>query len=408
MRKLLLAAVVVLAAGCSQSGAATSAHSASSPAAAASAPAPRAAATGVSHYLYVFPDGSMSVYDIDHGYRLVRHVSLPQAGSIRGVVASVVTHTLYISHGGDSPSYTGSLMAMDLLTGRILWDHSYPHGVDSLAINAAGTRIYLPDGELSGDGTWWVIDAATGNPVGQLAAGTDPHNTIIGASGRSVYLGAVHTPYLEVASTAANTVTKRIGPLRGGVRPFTVNGRETLAFTTATAFLGFQVSSITTGRVLYTESFGQRFPYDPATFAATAPSHGITLSPDERRLYVIDGPNSYVHVFDISHLPAHAPRLIANIRLRHTLTGTQAGCSFDCARDGWLLSSRSGCSVYVGDSGDVIDTRRLRIVHFIPQLRETRQFIEIDWRGGVPVSTTSRSGLGYVNGRASAPQEACR
>ena len=123
---------------------------------------------------------------------------------------------------------------------------------------------------------------------------------------------------------------------------------------------------------------------------------------------MIDGPNSYVHVFDVSGLPQRGPREIANLRLRHPFTGTEAGCSFDCSRDGWLLNSRSGCQVYVGDSGDVIDTRRMRIVGFLPALRDTRKFIEIDWQGGSPVATTSRTGLGYVTPGTRAAQQACR
>jgi DNA-binding beta-propeller fold protein YncE len=362
----------------------------------------------IHHYLYAFPDGSMYVYDLDRHNRLVEQVALPGMTSIRGVVASPATHTLYISHGGDSYNYTGALAAIDMVTNRVLWDHAYPRGVDSMAIDASGTRIYLPDGELSGDGLWMVVDAHTGDVIGRINGGIDPHNTVIGASGRWVYLGGAHTSFLDVASTASDRVLRQVGPLRGGVRPFTINGRETLAFTTATGFLGFQVSSLTTGRVLYTRTFGAHFGYNPATFSPTAPSHGITLTPDERRLYVIDGPNSYVHVFDVSRLPRRGPRMIASIRLRHPLTGTQTGCSFDCARDGWLLSSRSGCSVFVGDSGDVINTRRLKITGYIPALRNTRQYIEVDWRDGLPVATTSRAGLGYVSRGHSRSREACR
>ncbi len=29
---------------------------------------------------------------------------------------------------------------------------------------------------------------------------------------------------------------------------------------------------------------------------------------------------------------------------------SEAGCSYDCTRDGGLLHSRSGCFAYVGDS----------------------------------------------------------
>jgi hypothetical protein len=178
--------------------------------------------------------------------------------------------------------------------------------------------------------------------------------------------------------------------------------------TTATGVLGFQVSSIRTGRVLYSAGFGPRFRYDPATFAPSAPSHGISLAPNQRTVWVIDAPNDYVHVFNVAGLPSRGPRRTADIRLRHRLTGTEAGCSYDCARDGWLLHSRSGCYVYVGDSGEAISTVTHREVAFLPALRNTRKFVEIDWRAGTPVSTTSREGLGYVRRGPPAAPPRCR
>jgi hypothetical protein len=217
----------------------------------------------------------------------------------------------------------------------------------------------------------------------------------VGLSGRYVYLGGRNHDYLEVADTTTNQVVRNIGPLRSGVRPFTINGRETLAFTTATGYLGFQVSSLTTGQVLYTQNF-PGFTYNPSTFPASAPSHGISLSPNERQVWAIDAPNGYVHVFDVSHLPAQGPSLLANIALRHTLSGAEEPCTYDCARDGWVQHSRDGRFVYVGDSGDVLSTATFKPVAYIPTLRQTRKMLEIDWRGGVPIATTTRSGLGYV------------
>ena len=373
---------------------------------------PRAASVSAGsarHYLYVVVDHAMYVYDADHHHRLVQVVSLPGVTGVRGVAASPRTQTLYVSHGEDGgPGSHGSLLALDLLTNRVRWDRTYPTGIDSMAINAAGTRIYLPDGELSHDGVWNIIDAGSGAVIGHIDGGTGPHNTVVGLSGTRVYLGGRSDRYLDVASTATWAVLKRIGPLRAGVRPFTINGAETLAYTTATGFLGFQISSVRTGRVLYTEDFGPRFRYDPATFSPSAPSHGISLSPDGRQLWVMDAPNGFVHVFDVSGVPRRAPRRIADIRLSHSFTGIQSDCSYDCARDGWLLHSANGCSVYVGDSGEVIDTASLRPIAFLPALRDSREFLEIDWRRGRPVATTSRTGLGYFRpGHRSAPTR-CR
>jgi len=110
---------------------------------------------------------------------------------------------------------------------------------------------------------------------------------------------------------------------------------------------------------------------------------------------VIDQPNSYAHVFDVSGLPASAPIQIADIPLA-PMTGTQAGCSYDCLREGWLQHSLDGRYVYVGDSGDVIDTATRKSVATLTPLANSRVEIEIDWSGGVPIATSSRSGLGYV------------
>jgi DNA-binding beta-propeller fold protein YncE len=357
-----------------------------------------AAASGsaVHHYEYVFPDGSMYVYDMDAGQRLVQHVELPMARGIRGVAAVPRTHTLYISYGGDGGGNgTGSMLAYDLLAGRVLWQRSYSTGIDSMAVSPDGSRVYMPTGELNSGGAWLVLDGSDGRVITTIQGGAGPHNTVVSLNGRHVYLGGRNHRYLELADAQTNRVIRNIGPLRSGVRPFTINGAESLAYTTATGFLGFQVSSIGSGRVLYTQGF-PGFGWSPSKFAPSAPSHGISLAPNERQVWVIDAPNSYVHVFDVSHVPAGPPRLLANIALPHSMTGVERPCKYDCARDGWLQHSRDGRFVYVGDSGDVLDTRTLRPVAYVPALRQSRKMLEIDWRGGVPIATTSRHGVGYV------------
>jgi hypothetical protein len=44
----------------------------------------------------------------------------------------------------------------------------------------------------------------------------------------------------------------------------------------------------------------------------------------------------------------------------------------------------------------VIDTARRRVVTTLPALARTRKMLEIDWRNGVPLLTTTRTGLGYI------------
>jgi DNA-binding beta-propeller fold protein YncE len=354
------------------------------------------------HYEYVFPDGSMSVYDIDHGHRLVQQASLPTTAGVRGVAASPRTHMLYISYGGDGGSHgNGSLLAYNLLTNQVVWARTYHHGIDSMAISPNGTTIYMPDGELSPDGTWYVVNAATGHDVGTIKAGTGPHDTVVSLDGSLVYLGGRDYNYFEVASTRTNQVIKKVGPFKSGIRPFTVNGKNTLVYTSVTGFLGFQVGDITTGKVLYTVPIkGFRVP---SHFPASDPSHGISLSPDERELYVIDAPNSDVHVFDVSAVPRRPPVQVANIPMSRPIPGYEHPCAYDCFKEGWLQHSGDGRFVYVGDEGDVIDTARRRVVAHLPALARTRKMLEIDWRKGVPVFTTSRTGLGHITNQVRPP-----
>src|SRR5579863_7387193 len=350
----------------------------------------------VSHFLYVaYGNGPMtlSVYDMDNGFSLVKQVSLPtkyDGNGPRGMVASAVDGMLYISHGF---SHTGSaygyyLAKYDLTLDQLVWDLSYPFPIDSHAITPSGTTIYMPTGENNPASTWEIIDASAGGVIGSINSGEPgAHNTIVSNSGAHVYMGSspVGSNYLVVANTSNNTIIQKIGPVVGGtgVRPFTINSEETLAFITIDGLLGFNVGDISTGTILYTVHVAG-FPA-----CAVAPnycSHGISLSPDDREIYVVDTPNNYVHVFDVTGLPGSAPVQVADIRLAHPFTATGA----------WITHSLDGRFVVVGQSGDVIDTATRTIVGYIPSLNETKEFTEVDFQNGIPYfSPFSRSGVGY-------------
>ena len=336
------------------------------------------------HFEYVFAAGGIQVYDIDRHNRYVGQIAFPSL-PIRGLAADPATATLFVAYGGPGGSAgTGSMLAYNLVSGKTLWRRDYqPASTTSRSLRTAG-RSTWPSAKPPSSSTWEIIDPANGKITGSIQGGSGPHETIVGPDGKYVYLGGVNTPYLEVASTSTGRIVRKIGPLHGpGVRPFTINATQTLAFTTSWNFLGFQVSSIKTGKVLYSVS-PPGFRYDAATFG-TMPDHGISLSPDGRQLYLIDTANGYVHVFDVSGLPRSAPRDIADIKLAHPPVGG----------DSWLQHSRDGRYVYVGRSGDVIDTASRKIVSYLAPLQTTTEFIEIDWRNGHPVDATSRYGVGY-------------
>src|SRR5258708_17849767 len=224
-----------------------------------------AAAPTTQHYEYLALEGSVNVYDIDNNFSRVKTINIPQTTGhgIRGIVASPATHSLYVSFGGDSGGQgNGSLLEYDLLMNQVIWIKNYSHGIDSMSITPDGKTIYMADGELSNDGKWYVVDAATGNETGIIDTGigtndNGPHNTVMSINGSHVYMGDRNyahsgSNYFYVADTKTNQIIQKVGPFQSGIRPFTINSTETLVYSSVTGFLGFQVGNLTTGKVLYT------------------------------------------------------------------------------------------------------------------------------------------------------------
>jgi hypothetical protein len=176
--------------------------------------------------------------------------------------------------------------------------------------------------------------------------------------------------------------------IRRGVKPppalsDTVTVRDTaagVAYVTRRDELGFRVVSLASGRLLHAVSFAG-FTWNPR-FGPNPPDHGLSLAPDRPELWVIDAPNSVVHVFDVS---GAAPRSLANIRLTKPLSGDENPCaSTRCGRLGWLQHSSDGRLVFVGDAGDVIDTTKREEIANLEALHQSRLLLEVDWVDGKP------------------------
>jgi hypothetical protein len=361
-------------------------------------PSPSTAA----HWLYDVVDGTIYVHDIDNNHTLVKQFDIPVKGK-RGVIAAPSRGMLYVSSCGTGAcgGTRGYLLAYDLVHDVVAWIANYKFGTDHPAITPNGSTIYMPHGGDASDVANTVIDASNGKPTGSITTGTNGHNTVASLDGAQVYSGGYSGPtknYVSVVDPSTNQVVLQAGPTINGVRPFTVNGSRTLLFTTSTNFCGFQVLSLASGNVLHTVPFG-----GSCMFAASdAPSHGISLSPDEKRVYIIDAALNALMVYDISGLPASPPTFVAQIPLS-SLAGFQSPCQTHCQREGWVLNDLSGRYVYVGDSGDVVSTATNSVVTTLQSLRNTRQMIEVDWANGTTSATSTHFGLGYNTTAAPPP-----
>jgi hypothetical protein len=349
--------------------------------------------SATSHLEYVLDDGLISVYDMDNAFALMKTISLPQTlAGIRGVSVCPPSHRMFISYGGDGGVFgNGSVLAYDLVTEKVVWEVHLSTGIDSGDVSPDCKRLYEPSGENNTSGIWNIMNTENGAIIGTIQGGSAAHNTLASADGRYVYLGGRQHSFLDVYETETGKVFE-IGPLVGSVRPFTVNGSNTLAFTTATNFDGFQVSSIATRKVLFTTSFGEI----PKEFAFTTGSHGISLSPDEKQLYVIDAVHKEVQFYNVSKVKEGvAPAPIAVLPVGGW-SGFEKPCAYECSRGGWLQLSRDGRFLFAGDSGEVIETATRKVLITLTTLLNTKKSIEVDWQSGVPIATSGRLGVGRV------------
>jgi hypothetical protein len=162
-----------------------------------------------------------------------------------------------------------------------------------------------------------------------------------------------------------------------------VDTEHAVTYVTDRDLLGFVVER-PSGADLYKVHF-KGFTWNPR-FGPNPPSHGLSLAPDRPELWVLDAPNSTVHVFDVSGVPRERPRPLEDIRLSKPLSGKENPCSArPCERLGSLLHSADGRFVYVGDSGDVIDTQTREKVANLEALHNSRVHLEVDFVDGRPV-----------------------
>jgi DNA-binding beta-propeller fold protein YncE len=345
---------------------------------------PVAPAAAPKHLLYVAEPGirnyveyggiGILVYDIAAGYKFLRRIPSQDvpAGqapeNVKGIAASAATGRLYVTT-------IRRLMAFDLTTDKKVWDKEMPGGADRLAISPDGKLLYVPT--LEGP-QWTVVNAMSGEILAGVTTNSGAHNTIYGPDGTRVYLAGLKSTMLKVADPKTHTVVQEIGPFAGVIRPFTINGSQTRVYVNVNDLLGFEVGDLKTGKVLqHVEVKG----YEKGPVKRHGcPSHGIALSPDEKEVWLTDGHNSAVHVFDMT---AASPKQIATIKTRD--------------QPGWITWSLDGKHVWPS-TGEIVDAKTKKIVATLTdeekRMVQSEKVVEVVFDGNKVVRTGDQFAMG--------------
>jgi DNA-binding beta-propeller fold protein YncE len=336
------------------------------------------------HLLYVAVPGirnyvehggvGVLVFDINKGYRFTKRIPIFKLNPgeapepIKGIAASAMTGRLYLT----TPS---RLVSIDLRSEQIVWNKTLDGGCDRMAISPDGTILYVP----SFEGPHWnVVDALSGERIAKVETNSGSHNTIYGPDGKRVYLAGLRSRLLAVVDPQTRSVVAKVGPFSQFIRPFTINGRQTLCFVNVNELLGFEVGDLRTGKMLHRVEVSD-YQQGPVKRHG-CPSHGIGLTRDERELWLSDAANSSLHVFDLTVMP---PKQIASIKLRD--------------QPGWVTFSIDGHEAYPS-TGDVIDVRTRQIVAGLTDETgrpvQSEKLLEIDFVGDRPIRAGDQFGIG--------------
>lgn len=345
----------------------------------------RAVSAPIKRYLYVATPGirdylgygghGLLVFDIDRNHQFVKRI-LTQGlhpdktpSNVKGIAVSLPLNSIYIST-------LESLQRMDLTTEKVVWEKFYEGGCDRMSISPDGKTMYLPSLEK---GFWNVVDCETGDIIKNLDVYKKAHNTIYGPSGDYVYLDDIASPWLYVADAEIHTVVNKIGPFSNFVRPFTINGRETLVYATVDSLLGFEVGNLLTGKK---EGHVEVEGWNAGPVRRHGnPSHGIALTPDEKELWLCDGHNMRVHVFE-----ATAPyQQLTTIAVQDM--------------PGWLTFSIDGKYVYPS-SGEVIEVKTRKVLRTLQDEFynnvASEKMLQIDFAGNKAIRAGDQFGIGGI------------
>jgi DNA-binding beta-propeller fold protein YncE len=308
---------------------------------------------GAKELIYAAVPGSIVVLDAKNNYNFVKRITFQERPaplpleSIAGMAASPATNMIYVST-------RGRLIAIDLLTEKVVWENTYEPGT------CCERAQVTPDGltlEVGSDlkNFHRVIDARTGKVKGiiQTPQSMFNHNMNMSPDGKTVF-DAPNGITMTIADMDTMKATGTI-TFSDHIRVFVINHDATRIYANLNNLLGFEIADVKSRKVIKrieapAEMWKAKWA-DPNLhfFGHGAPMHGIAMTPDESEIWLPDAINNQVLVYD-NPISGEWPKLNMNKTFK---TNGQP--------NGWITMGLDGKRAYMA-SGDVVDVKTHKIV----------------------------------------------
>jgi hypothetical protein len=324
--------------------------------------------------------GSVSVYDIDQGYRLVKTIpTASNVNDVKGVAVSAAAGKLYVAYR--TRSDVGMIYCLDVHRDAMLWNRAIDPDVDRLSIHPNGRLLYVPTGEGGSADYINVLDAESGDVVRKVYFSKRSHDTLFPLSGplfQETKADDGSGRYLYLIDPSSYAVS-RIGPYSGILGPYAVDGMSRHAVSNATGLWGMQVADITTGQIV-TASIPDHPPGELGLL------HGVGWTPDESEIWESSS-YSDPHIYVWNMLDPMAPKLKERLSLR-----SQRGSH-------WLTFDLKGDYGYVAPNKNSDDPTEIFNTHThksVGLIGSSEDMVEIDFTDGKISRVGDQYGIGRV------------
>ena len=322
--------------------------------------------------------GSISVYDIDAGHRLIKIIqTVPGVGDVRGVAVSTATGKLYVAYR--DVSGTGMVYCLDVYNDSVFWNRAITPGVDRLAINPDGKLLYVPTWEGGSADSINVVDSATGDIVRRVQFSSRSHDMQYPLSGpiyQETKAEDGSGSYLYLVDPG-NYAVSRIGPYSGILGPYAVDSTSSYVVNNVRDLWGMQVANLKTGEII-TATIPNHPPGDAGLL------HGIGWTPDQSEVWE-NSSGSDAHVYIWGMLNPMAPVLKEKLALR---SGRGSH---------WLTFDMKGDYGYVApikNSDDGTEIFNARTHTSVGVIWSSEDMLEIDVSDGKIIQVGDQYGIG--------------